>query len=141
MSLPWMKATCQQQSSRRRRSEFRAGKGLLARCARLLRCSAGWVGRASSSCGPGRPCCQACCQPITLHNPGACRQEVVRQLHRSLDNLQQQGGEDPLRQTLVDAQQAAQEAGPAAVAAARQGRTIQWEEDTPGAVRAAGQPA
>ena len=66
---------------------------------------------------------------------------MVRQLHRSLDNLQQQGGEDPLRQTLVDAQQAAQEAGPAAVAAARQGRTLQWEEDTPGAVRAAAQPA
>lgn len=65
----------------------------------------------------------------------------MRQLHNSLDILQKQGGQDPLNQVLVDANEAAQQAGPAAAAVPRAGRARHWE-DSPVAVSgaAAGRP-
>lgn len=81
---------------------------------------------------------QRCCSlpppaPLTATPWCTCRQEVVRQLHNSLDNLQKQGGQDPLHQSLVDANEAAQQAGPAAAAGPRVGRARHWE-DSPVAV-------
>lgn len=114
-----MKATCRQRSPSECLSCLQRRP---AECRLAVRGAGRAVQGAALWCGEALPSTSS----LGVH-AAPCREEAVRNLNGALEKMKQRGGEDPLGESLVHAEQAQQEA-PVAAAAPRAGRTRQWED-------------